>query len=179
MWDKKLKTILKGFTLFEILIALLLIGVLYFFSISSLKSANPQNKKITFYNLKETLLAYPFEKNIVIKCIKQDQSCLVFLDDVLQENILEPFLQEIPKVYEYSKNLKQIEFLEFQTEELDRYEIIFELHCKRNGICDEFIIELENKVLLYSNLEEVISLESIGEIDSYFQKKINEVRDAF
>jgi len=175
MWDSKV----RSFSLFEILIALLLVSSFYFFTFSSLENKNIGKKQLTLESLKKELFSYPFEKKIMLKCIKEDLSCFVFLDGVLQEKKIPPFFKEIPLVYSYNKELKQIEFLEFQTQKLDRYDIVFELECTKSGFCDEYIIEFENQVLLYSNLEEIVAIESINDVDSYFENKINEVKNAF
>lgn len=171
----------KSFTLFELIISILLISIVYIFAINSFpKFVENKNTDTSIENLKEDLFSFEFEDTVSIKCIEDDLQCFVFLDDVIQKQKLNAFFDTNPTVYEYNNKLNIVEFEPLELEQLQSYNIVFEFTCKKNGKCDEYIIETDNKVYIFSNLNnKVDTIKYISDIDQYFDKKIQEVKDAF
>ncbi|MEA2050794.1 MAG: hypothetical protein U9O56_08700 [Campylobacterota bacterium] len=173
----------KSFTLFEIIISIILISIIYLFAINSFNSTNQNNpSNITLINLKEKLLEYDFNDNITIKCIKDDLNCFVFLDEesIPQEKRIDNLFITEPVVYKYSRDLETIEFLDLDLEKLQRYEIFFEFTCKKNRQCDELIIEKNGEVLVFNNLYlRPIKLNYLSDFEDLIKNNIQEVKDAF
>lgn len=171
----------KSFTLFEIILSIILISIVYLFALNSFpKSSSIVSDKITLNNLKSNILSLPFNETVSIKCIGNSYRCFVILDEEVQNDLIEPFLNQTPDVYKYNKDLQRIEFDHFELEKLDRYEIVFEFNCKKNGICDELIVQTDEKVYIYSNLKDTPdTIDYISDINEYFDNKIQEVKDAF
>jgi hypothetical protein len=171
----------KAFTLFEIMIVIILISTIYIFAINSFTKNNDlQKDEVTLLNLKKTLLSQEFEEKITIKCIENDFSCFVFIDGTLQEDVLKPIFKEQPIVYDYTPELEKLEFIDLELEQLQRYSIVFEYSCKKDQRCSEMIVETETKTYIFNDMykkPEVI--EYINDIDEYFDAKIREVKDAF
>lgn len=171
----------KAFTLFEIVIVVILISVFYLFAISSFSNNSTlTQQKVQLLNLKEELLKKGFEEKITIKCIADEYSCFVFIDGEKQDEMLDPLFEKKPIIYKYEKNPESIEFSDYEAEQLDRYEIVFEFSCKKNKKCDEYIIETENMVYAIHNLAlKPHTFEYMNDINEMFEAKIREVRDAF
>ncbi|MEA3513313.1 MAG: prepilin-type N-terminal cleavage/methylation domain-containing protein [Campylobacterota bacterium] len=174
----------KAFTLFEIIITIILISIFYLFAINSFSNSSKiDGDVITLNNLKQELLKVDFEEEINIQCNNQDLSCLVFVDGVLDEDeegkIENLFLKE-PIVYKYNKNLEDIEFQDLELEQLERQNIVFKYSCKKNRKCDEMIVQTEDKVYVFNDIHnKPITLNYIDEVSDFFDDKIGEIKDAF
>jgi hypothetical protein len=170
----------KSFTLFEIIIALILVSIFYYFAIHSFSSGvNVKEEKVSLLNLKKQLFKLGFSQEITIKCINEKFNCFVYLDGELQDDMLDPLFVDTPKIYEYNQNAERVEFMDLELEQLERYEIVFEFTCKKNKKCDELIVETEDLVYLFHNFSlKPYTLEYMGDIDEFFEKRIREVQDA-
>ena len=173
----------KAFTLFEIIIVIILVSIIYTFAINSFSKNKPKHPDgITLSNLKEKLLEFEFDEDITIQCLADDFSCFVFLDDDLepQEEKIKDLFKNKPTIYSYSKELERLEFLDLELEQLQRYEIIFKYNCKKNKKCSELIVETDNLVYIFNDIKnKPKTIKYISDIDSFFDNKIQEVKDAF
>jgi len=171
----------KAFTLFEIMITMILISLLYYFAINSFTNKTvKKTDTITLTNLKEMLLKYTFNNKIEIKCIEDDYSCFVFIDNVLQNEKIAPLFKEKPIIYEYNQELTRIEYKDLELEQLDRYNVIFEYSCGVDKKCSNAIVETPEKVYIYDDLyAKPKIIEFISDIDDYFDNLKREVKDAF
>jgi hypothetical protein len=153
------------------------------FAINSVvQKSKIDNKKVTLNNLKNRLLQYDFEKDIVIKCIKDDLSCYVFLDNNKKEEKkkIDNLFNVIPQVYSNTKELDRLEFLDLNLEQLQRYEVFFEFSCKRDGRCSEIVVEFPNNVLVFNNIyKTALKFKELNDIDDMFDEMEKEVLDAF
>lgn len=173
----------KSFTLVEIIIAIILVSIIYSIAINSFsKKTINISDNIKLVNLKEKLLSYEYLENITIKCIADDLSCFIFKDDseIPEDDKIEKLFIEKPIVYEYNKNLNQIEFLDLELEQLQRYEIVFEYSCNKYRKCSEFIVDTQDEVYIYNDInKKPDTIKYLNDIDEYFYSRIEEVKDAF
>jgi prepilin-type N-terminal cleavage/methylation domain-containing protein len=172
----------KAFTLFELLIGISLISIIYMFAINSFSNNSKlSDEKISLDNLKQFLLKQEFNNNIKLQCIDEDFTCFVSIDKELQENKTNPLFEKKPTIYNYTQRPETIEFKSLELENLDSFDIIFEFECKRDGKCDELVVETqENGVYIFNNIhKKPFKIGFINDIDLYFQNKIDEVKDAF
>ncbi len=171
---------LKGFTLFEIIISLILISILYLFAINKFNLTSKDINKLNLSNLKEELISYGYDSSISIKCIKKDYSCFVFIDGELQENKITGLFFKEPIVYKYNERLEQIEYEPLELEKLEREDIIFEYSCNEEKKCTELIAFVGDNGYIFNDIYlKPIKVRSIGEVEDYFLDKIEEVKDAF
>ncbi|MEA3383983.1 MAG: hypothetical protein U9Q20_04840 [Campylobacterota bacterium] len=175
----------RSFTLFEIIISIILISIIYLFAINSFTSKQKSlSKDINLDNIKSKLLNYQFENTITIKCIEDDYSCFVFIDDSkvpLKERV-EKLFSEIPNVYRYNKDLDKIDFLDLELEQLQRYEVIFEFSCNKNRKCSELVVENaeDNQLYVFNDIyRKPIKLEHLNDLVDLIEKNEQEVKDAF
>lgn len=171
-----------GFTLFEIMIVIIITIVLYSFTINSFKKkSNRLDNKVTLLNLKEKLLKYDFDKIITIQCNSEDLSCMLFIDGVIQKDVkISNLFDDIPTIYKYNRDLEKIEYPDLNLEDMQSYQIIFKYSCRADRKCDEFIVEDRNKVYLFNDIYmKPIIYKYISDIDDSFDSKIEEVKDAF
>ena len=173
----------RAFTLFELLIAMILVSLLYYFAISSFeKKSFNLNSGVSLKNLKYSLLHnYDFEDSISIQCIEDDLSCFLFIDGALQKKTkLDSLFKDKPTIYNYSPSLETIEFKDLELEELESYHIVFKYRCIKSGKCSEYIVQTSKKVFLFNDIYTYPKeLNSINDLDEYFEKLKREVKDAF
>ena len=172
---------LQGFTLFELVISIILISIIYGFAINSFQGNTKKTTKgITLKTLKKELLSFEYENEIKIYCAEKDLSCFLFIDDEMQkEKINDLFLKE-PIVYKYEKNLDRKEFNPLELEKLETFSIVFEYACNKNNKCSELIVFEEERGYIFNDIHSTpIIVKSISEIDDYFEDIIQEVKDAF
>jgi hypothetical protein len=170
----------KAFTLFEIVISIILVSIVYMFAINSFKKQDIVSDSITLNNLKQKLLQSDFEESILIKCIEDDFTCFIYLDEQIQEKRTNPIFESKPTVYSYDRDYERVEFKRLELENLDSYDIVFEYECKKNKKCSELIVETDKDVYIYNALDRnPTKIDYINDVRDYFDEKINEVRDAF
>ncbi len=170
----------KAFTLFEIIIVIILISVIYTFTINSFTNGQKRlNNNITLLNLKKYLLSLEFENNVRIECIEDDLSCFVFVDNILQKETIKDLFIEIPNIYNYHRDMDKMYFKDLDLEQLQSYNIVFKYACKKNGKCDELIVEDTNIVYLFNNINKAPdTVNYLSDVGDYFYDKIQEVKDA-
>ena len=160
----------KGFTLFEILIVIILISILYLFAINSFTHKSSTSKIANILNMKTNLLKSKFQNKIEIKCF-DDFNCYVYVDDKIQEEKFVQLFSDTPNVYEYDKNLLRIEF---------ESNVIFKYKCTNDNKCSEMIVEYNDKMYILNNiLQKVKIVKDIEEVDNHFNNPIQEIKDAF
>jgi len=177
MW--KLKINKKSFTLVEIILVVLIISLVYYFTISSFKfSSSIKSSSIDIYNIKTYLSK--FNKEVTLTCIDDGKKCLVMDSD---ENIIEEIsnlFKNKPIVYEYNKNLNIIYFEDIELKHLDRYEVCFKYTINKYKKSEDMIVEVNNKFYIFNSIHnQPILVENTSDIYDYFYKLEQEVKDAF
>jgi len=171
---------LKGFTLFEIIISIILVSILYAFAINSFHSSNQQKTKMTLSTLKKELLATDYENEVKLYCIEKDLSCFLFVDGELQKQKIEGLFKSEPLVYEYNKELEVVDFNSLELEKLQSYDVVFEYSCNTNRKCTESIVFENEKGYIFNDIYmQPKIVNSMNEIENYFEEPIQEVKDAF
>lgn len=171
---------LKGFTLFEIIISIILVSILYAFAINSFQGKSEKKIKVTLDTLKQELLAIDYENEVKLYCIENDLSCFLFVDGELQKQKIEGLFSFEPLVYEYNKELDIVDFNPLELEKLQSYNVVFEYACSTNRKCTESIVFENEKGYIFNDIYmQPKIVKSISEIENYFEDTIQEVKDAF
>ena len=150
----------------------------------TLTNFNIKQKKldtITLTNIKQTLLKFEFEESIVLKCIDDEKiDCFVIIDDVIQEEKVTNLFKYKPDVYEYSKELKDLDFKYLELENMESYQICFEFSIDKYRNSSQLIVDTFEDVFIYDGIsKKPTKIKYINDVDSYFEDKIKEVKDAF
>jgi competence protein ComGC len=171
----------KTFTLFELIIVVILISIVYYISISNINIKQNSVNAITLINLKQTLKNMDFKNKIEIKCIdSKDVECLIFKDDIIQEKKIYGLFKKCPTVYKYSIQQQTIDFEDVELDKLERYSICFEFILNKDGKSSQIIVDTQDNVYIFDNISQFPkTIKYINDIDLYFDKKVNEVKNAF
>lgn len=168
----------KGFTLFELIIVIILFSItIGFISINTnlLTSTDKQN---TFLNIKQTLLNHQYEKSISIKCT-YEKGCFLFIDEELSEKKVELEIEDDIEAYTYNDKFEKIEFKDIEPKELESYNVLFELTLNRDRKHKDMIIRNDDRIYLFNNLYKIpLVFDSLSDVSDYFYKLKDEVRDS-
>jgi prepilin-type N-terminal cleavage/methylation domain-containing protein len=174
------RTIKPSFTLIELILVVVIMGVVYILSTSmvNLKSFTKKST-LTFFNLHDFLKEYSYENEIALKCTLEN-GCFIFSDNSLVENIENLLFNKSIDVYSYDKTLDKKEFRAIELEDMEYYDIVFEYRIDKHNKSKDMIIEADEKVYILNSFNnEVTRLEYLSDVNDYFDKRAEGVRDAF
>jgi len=171
----------KAFTLFELIVVVILISIVYYITFSNLNVKQNKLNTITPTNIKQKLLEYDFDSKIAIKCLNNENiDCLLIIDNSIQKEKIENLFKSCPNIYEYSKDIIQIDYEDLELDQLNSAEVCFEFEVSKNQKSSQIIVETSNDVYIYDNISlKPNKLKFINDVSFYFEEKENEVRDAF
>lgn len=140
----------SAFSLIELLIVVLIVGVVYTLAISNFDNVKENKIKPTLLTLKSSLTELEKRHKAELLCLDECESCSVYVDGEVDENlseVYEDFLDEEPKMYRYDQNFGLIRLKNrviFNKEGVDE-EVCFSLSVDRNGVSDQMIVEYKDR----------------------------------
>ena len=160
----------KGFTLIELILVVMIMGVVYMFAIGSLDKVKQkaQNLLPTPTNLKKYLLQKEFDKKARFVCFDDCKECSVVLDGNVSERV-EGFFHSMPKIYRYNATLgmEQVDPQPYFDASGVEQQVCFSYTIYKNGIGDQIYVEYEGKVYDYSDYFDGVKVyDSTSEIEN-------------
>lgn len=141
----------KGFSLLELLIVVVIIGVVYTLVVSNFSHFQGMPEKPTLAKLKNFLRAIPYEKKVELICLRECSRCFVFVDGAKQEEFdkkLEGFLPQAVESYRYSSKtgFEPMEERVFFSDEHNYEKICFSYALGADKQGEEMFVVSESKV---------------------------------
>ena len=171
----------KSFSLLELMIVVIIIALVYGFTLSSFHFSLTPKAKISLLNARSLLLSQTFSNETSLKCLEDSDKCLLIVDNKVIKKI--PTLFDTdgpPRAYGYSNDYEDITFDDYQIDEFDSKPVIFDLTLTKSGLKQEMIVEYDQKVYIFNSLYEIpIIVKDISSVDEHFTNIINEVKEAF
>ena len=160
----------KAFSLIELMIVIVIIGVVYTLAISKLQNVSQEKMQVSLSNLKEYLHTYLKEdaKSAKLLCLDACESCSVYVDGVKQEDEIKSFLDASVEVYRYDFNQGAVRKKEevFFDEEGREHNVCFAFSVNKDMISDQDILVYKEKsydytpyfgkTKVYNHLEELL-----------------------
>jgi prepilin-type N-terminal cleavage/methylation domain-containing protein len=137
----------KAFSLIELMIVIVIMGVLYTLSVQSFSNKNNASKRITLLNLKEHMQGYKHEKSVKLLCLDDCKSCDIFIDGEKSGSI-ENLVDDSVHVYRYEflngtrDALKEVYFNEEDVQE----DVCFSYNIDKQGVGDQILVEYKKSV---------------------------------
>lgn len=154
----------KAFSLIELLIVVIIIGVVYNLAVGSFeKIARPQNEKITLQNLKKFLAKIEYEKQIQLLCLNDCSRCNLFIDGVVAEDfdkVFEDFLDMSVQTYRYDPLLGVVEYqqeLYFDSNDVEQ-RVCFSYAMGIDKIGEQIVVKFKDKVYDFSDYTDDVML---------------------
>ena len=142
----------KAFSLIELLIVILIIGVVYTLSIGNLqKMGDDSNDKLTLENLKEYLQGFDHDRSVKLLCLDDCLECNIFVDGKKVKGI-DSFLDSSVKIYRYEFYAgihEKSQEVYFTTEDVEE-DVCFSYAVDKKGVGNQVIVEFKNRVYDFS-----------------------------
>ena len=145
----------RAFSLIELLIVVVIIGVVYSLSVSSFSKVNDAVFKLNLGNLKEYLQSIEHQKSVKILCLDECSSCEIYVDGTKYEEAsgkLDNFLDESVRVYtydfSYGTQLKQKDIY-FNEEDVEE-EVCFSYEVDAKGVGEQVYVKFQESVYDFS-----------------------------
>jgi prepilin-type N-terminal cleavage/methylation domain-containing protein len=163
----------QAFTLFELIVVVILIGIIYGVFVDKLATKPHQRNDVTLPTIKEFLEKFAFKKSARVVCNKECKQCYVYVDDTKVDASFELFTSE-PTVYTLDETGRQ-ESLTF-TPRFDKEdkleETCFEYKIFKNGGADTYIVSHEDTFYVFKTLEKKPKIfTSMNEAVEFFDHK--------
>lgn len=143
-----------AFTLFELIIVVLLISIVYGVFVHKLSTPQKQDNKITLQNIALHLDSLKFEKEAKIICTTNPMECKIYLDKEAQEGSFELFADK-PIVYILDKfgKPKIVNFPKIFDQNGKPFDTCFEFKVRKNGSNSSFIIDKNGEFYVFKALQ--------------------------
>lgn len=171
----------RAFSLIELLIVIMIIGVVYTLSINSFEQIKENKKAITLSSLEEYLKQFEYEKSAEFLCLDDCSECDILIDSkVVQEmkGSFDGFLDDSIKVYRYEYGLGAIELEPksyFNVEDVEE-EVCFSYLVNKRGIGNQVLVEYKDFVYDFSTyFEKTPKYDSLEEAIDVKDKLIEDV----
>ncbi|MDO8453603.1 MAG: type II secretion system protein [Sulfurimonas sp.] len=167
----------RAFTLIELLIVIMIIGVVYTLAISSFQKIGDASKKVNLENLKEYLQNFPHAKSSKILCLDDCSKCDILVDGEV-EKTLDDFLDKNVKVYRYDflqGMFEEKQEVYFNKEGVEK-KVCFSYEVDKKGVGGQVFVVLNESVYDFSTyFEPVVVYKSLQEAIEAKEKLIQEV----
>ncbi len=170
----------KAFSLIELLIVIVIIGVVYTLSVGNFKKLSSNDEKtFSLLSLKQYLQEMSYTKSAKILCLDDCSSCDIFLDDEkFNEEPIEGFLDKKVNIYRYNflTGVDEVEKKIYFNSEGVEENICFSYSVDKRGVGDQVIVEFKDKIYDFSTyLGSIPVYDSLEELVDAKEKLSNEV----
>lgn len=171
----------KAFTLIELIIVVIIMGVVYNLAIVNFNKVNDASEKLTLLTLKEYLAKLPHEKSSELICLDDCSTCKVVVDGNVTDEI-EDFLDESVKVYRYDDAygavLKELRVY-FNSEDVEQ-SVCFDYKVFSNGVGDQIFVEYKEKYYDFTRyFEKTAQYDSMEDLIEARENMISDVKNDF
>jgi len=168
----------KAFTLIELLIVIVIMGVIYTLAINNFDKLKDKSKNLSLTNLKEYLTSQKYKKDAEFMCFNRCLECSLFIDGEKTKDI-DSFLDQDIKRYRYDFNYGYVEVenkVYFNEKDVEQ-DVCFSYKVDKNGVGEQLLIEYKNKFYDFSEYFEGVKVyNSLDEVTEQKEKLIEEVK---
>ena len=146
----------RAFSLIELLIVVIIIGVVYTLAVTNFKKISDASATVSLQNLKSYLQKFPHQKDVAFVCLDACEHCDVFVDGKkvqALEDRFENFIDDSIEVYRYDS----LEGFQEQPKDLffnlegSEEQVCFSYKIDYRGIGPQLYIKFKDKVYDYSS----------------------------
>lgn len=161
----------KGFTLLELMLVVLLMGIVYGLVINVFERYKEKAIDVTLMSLEKYMQSFHHNNRVSLVCIKQCKECLLFINDKFKQNVT-PFVGKDVELYRYDKDtgVRELRLLPYFRPDGHEEEACFRYEIDTDGSRTEMIVKDKKEVYAfpsffgsvtrYSSLNEAIDQQS-------------------
>lgn len=176
-----MRRVKKAFSLIELLIVIMIIGITYTLAIGSFEKIAEEKIPLTLKNLKNYLHTFEREKSVEFLCLDRCRSCDIYVDGEIQselEGSFDEFLDDSLKVYRYEYGLGAVQkemIIYFNSEDVEE-KVCFSYTLNKQGIGEQYLVEYQEEVYDFSTyFEPTAKYNSLDEAVDAKDAQIEEV----
>jgi len=167
-----------AFSLIELMIVVMIMGVVYTLSVSGLQRSNSGTANVTLANLKEYMLSLEYEKSVKVLCLDECKSCDILLDGVKHQTI-ENLLDKSVKTYRYEflQGAHEVNYEPFFNAEESEEDVCFSYSIDKQGVGEQVLVAYKNAVYDFTPFfTPTLKYASLNEAVNAREKRIQEVQ---
>jgi len=171
----------KAFSLFELIIVILLLGVIYAIFLPKLNFKPEHEQKLSLSNIKEYLLTFDYKETLSLKCIEDTYECYVSIDgSIKKDTVVKNLFNNRPDVYSYDTEQDRLEFARLELDTFEEHEVVFELQFNKYKKMRDLIVETQDDIYVFNALYlKPLKYEYLNDVQEQIQNLTSEVRNAF
>lgn len=155
----------KGFSLIELMIVIVIIGVVYTLAITKLKNYGEEKTPPSFSNLKEYLLSFmePDSSYVKMVCLDDCSECSVYVDETKTASF-ESWFDDSVESYTYTMQNGLVDKREdvFFNSENVQESVCFSFEVGRDSVAEQLIVFYKDRAYDYSNyFDKTMTFDSI------------------
>ncbi len=137
----------KGFTLFELILVVVLIGIIYGSVINVFENYKEKSIDVTLMSLEKYMQEFAYNSHVSLVCIKHCSECLLSVNGEFKQNVT-PFLERDVTLYRYDKDLgvTRLDLLPFFQSGGQEEEACFRYEVHPDGSRTEMIVTNDKEV---------------------------------
>lgn len=170
-----------AFSLIELLIVIVIIGVVYTLAIKSFARVADTTKQVTLVTLKGYLQSIPHEHSVKFLCLDDCSSCDILVDSKVDETLkgsFDNFLDSSVKVYRYDSYQGMqpiINEVYFNSEDVEE-DVCFSYSVDKKGVGEQVFVEYNKKVYDFTTyFEQIPVYNSLSDVVDAKEKSVNKV----
>ena len=169
----------KAFTLLELLLVVVIIGVVYGLVISSMKKINNKEARLSFETLPSFLSTFHQQNNVSLVCIDNCRKCALYIDHEEVKEI-KPFMKDQRRLnfWRFDANLgaQELRFRPMFDEDEREFDVCFRYEIFIDGSSSEMIVETKKRSYDYRGLiHSVDTYPSLHALEAFRQDELIEV----
>jgi prepilin-type N-terminal cleavage/methylation domain-containing protein len=162
----------RAFTLFELLIVIILISIIYGVFVHKLtRKPTIEDAQLSLKTLKKELQKLPFRKKAEFICVEPCDKCYIYLDEKIVKQDPIALFKESPKVYypDSFGQIRTVDFLPLELQENELSSVCFRYEIFSNGSSSHYVVEYKSKYYLFDPyMYDVNIKESLSDASSFF-----------
>lgn len=169
----------KGFTLLELMLVVVLIGIVYGSVINVFQRYKDKAIDVSLISLEKYMQSFSHNNHVSLVCIKRCEECLLFVNEEFNQNVT-PFIENDIELYRYDKDtgVKKLEVMPYFRSDGKEEEACFRYDIYPDGSRTEMIVKNKTEVYAYpsyfGSVKKYESLDEAIEQQSKASRKVSE-----
>lgn len=169
----------KAFTLIELLLVVVIIGIIYGLVINSMQRINDKEANLGFVSLPAFLEGFHQQNHVSFTCIDSCKKCAVYVDEEKLKEV-EPFMKDERQLrfwyFNANVGMQELRFTPIFNEDDREFDVCFSYEIFKDGSHSEMIVETQKQSYDYRGpFRKVGRFSSLQELEESRQDELQEV----